>query len=182
VGEVRSFRLKNADANELSTIVNELYSQSAGSTSARGGNGGGGGGDNPFARIFGQGRGGGGNNNNNQSQVPLLQSKVNAVADPRTNSILVTAAHESMTQIAEMIERLDSTPDKKQRVFVYPLQYADVNNVAGILRGVFAAKGSTGQSGAQSQEAPANRLTQRSVSGATNRNGSNTQGNGGLNR
>ena len=41
-----------------------------------------------------------------------------AVADPRTNSVLVSASHDTMAQIALTIGRLDATDAKKQHVYV----------------------------------------------------------------
>jgi general secretion pathway protein D len=165
IGEVRVFHLQNADSGELATILNELYADkgSGGSSSRSSGSSGG---APDFFRMMSQGRssrsGSGG-----QSERALLQSKVNAVGDPRTNSLIVTATRETMTQIAEMIGRLDATPDKKQKVFVYPLEYADVNNVATVIKGIFSKQTTSSQS-TQSQEAAANRLSQRSANGASN--------------
>lgn len=183
IGEVRVFHLHNADAMEMATIINDLYSQ-AGNNNRNNGNQGGQGEGN-FFRFFGggggqgffPGGGGGRRNNNNGNGSTPLQSKVNAVGDPRTNSILITATHESMDQIAEMVTRLDSNPERKQRVFVYPLQYADANNVAAILRGIFSGQGGVSSTAVQAQEAAGNRLNQRSVNGAANRNASFGGGN-----
>ncbi|HPP02619.1 MAG TPA: hypothetical protein PLX83_18695, partial [bacterium] len=56
---------------------------------------------------------------------------------PRTNSVIVYAASTTMEQIRRMIAQLDSRTDKKQKVFVYRLDYADVENVSEILRNMF---------------------------------------------
>ena len=57
-----------------------------------------------------------------------------AVGDPRTNSLVVTAAKESMLGIAEIVGRLDATSAKKQRVYTYSLQHAQPDTVADVLR------------------------------------------------
>ena len=67
----------------------------------------------------------------------LQQKKVVAVADPRTNSVIVSATAELMTQVALMIERLDDNKAKQQKVFTYSLQNADVEGVSAILRNMF---------------------------------------------
>ena len=67
---------------------------------------------------------------------------VTAVADPRTNALIVTAAANLMDQIERMIEQLDSDSSKKQKVYVYSLDNADVDNVATILRGMFESQSS----------------------------------------
>jgi type II secretory pathway component GspD/PulD (secretin) len=67
----------------------------------------------------------------------LQQKKVVAVADPRTNSVIVSATAELMKQIALMVERLDDNKAKQQKVYTYSLQNADVEGVSEILRNMF---------------------------------------------
>jgi type II secretory pathway component GspD/PulD (secretin) len=67
----------------------------------------------------------------------LQQKKVLAVADPRTNSVIVSATAELMKQIALMVERLDDNKAKRQKVYTYSLQNADVEGVSEILRNMF---------------------------------------------
>jgi len=177
-GDVQVFKLQNADANDLAKILNDLYSQTAATGTASQG-------ESPFQRIFNQAAGGGGGggtrtnrnrSSSRESQRASLQKKVNAVGDPRTNSLIVTASRDTMSHVAEMIGRLDATADKKQKVFVYPLEYADVNNVAAVLRGIFGKTGASGgQSSAttQAQEAAGNRLNQRSAAGAASQGNQN---------
>ncbi|MBN2327083.1 MAG: hypothetical protein JXR73_08000 [Candidatus Omnitrophica bacterium] len=132
ITEICVFTLQFADAVETADILTELFPDESSSN------------QNQFAPRFG--RGGppmpgmqtqNQNQNQNQSQRQLQQTTVRAVADPRTNSIVVTAASETMIQIRQMIEQLDSRSDRKQKVFVYRLEYADVENVTTILRNIF---------------------------------------------
>jgi general secretion pathway protein D len=176
VTEVRVFRLEHADAAELADLINEVYydsTTSAGTT--RGG------------RQFGPGaffgRGRPSNNTDQRSQRSLLQARVIAVGDPRTNSLIVSAARETMMTIAEMIGRLDASSDKKQKVFVMPLEHADVDNVAEVLRGMFET-GTTSGTGARRTTAgttTSSRLSQRVTQGASSANTTfnNTRGAGG---
>lgn len=147
--EVRVFPLENADAMELAEIITELYEEAEEASSG--------------SRSSG-GRGGAfsGRNQSNSSQRSLEQGAVVAVGDPRTNALLVSAGRESMMQIAELIGRLDASAAKKERVFVYSLEHADVDNVAAILRGMFGDTDTgtrTGQVGS--------RLVDRASEGAT---------------
>jgi hypothetical protein len=66
-----------------------------------------------------------------------------------------------MSQIGEMIAQLDSSSSKKQKVFVYSLEHADVDNVAEILKGMFES--------------------QTSVNGRSNNNRNSNQNNNPLN-
>lgn len=127
ITEIRVFHLQFADAVETADVLTELFPDE--STT-----------QNQFAPRFGRGgppMPGMQSQNQNQTQRQLQQTTVRAVADPRTNSIIVTAASETMKQITQMIEQLDSRSDRKQKVFVYQLQYADVENVTTILRNIF---------------------------------------------
>lgn len=154
VTDTRIFRLQNADAVELAGIINGLYGDTDGKQSNQrnnNGNQGRGG----FGFPFGQPQPA----TPQQSGRSLLQSKVTAVGDPRTNSLLVTAAQETMTHIAEVIGRLDATNAKKQHVYTHVLQYSDPDNLANVLRGML---------GQQVTATQTNRLTDRQNNGASN--------------
>jgi type II secretory pathway component GspD/PulD (secretin) len=130
LSEIRVFHLENADATELSALITELFPDDSSTQQS--------------APQFGRGgffggpqRTGGNTAQTDSSERKLQQTTVRAVADPRTDSIIVTAARETMIQIAQMVAQLDQNPKKRQKVFVYPLEYADVDNVAEILRSIF---------------------------------------------
>ena len=159
VTESRIFRLLHADAVELADLVNSLYSETLNQSGQNGRRGDRGRDDRGDRGDRGGDRGGG--QPGQRSQRALLQSQVVAVGDPRTNSLVVTAARETMIEISEMIGRLDSTDAKKQRVFVHSLEHADVDGVASVLRGML------GGPNANTAQPTASRLTERSTTGAT---------------
>ena len=174
VSETRIFRLLHADSSELAETLTKLYGDTS-SSSSRNGNqrnqqGGRGGGF--FGGFPGQQQQ---SSTGAQSERSLLQAKVVAVGDPRTNSLVITAAREQMIQIAETVARLDSTDAKKQRVYTYRLQNADPDTVANVLRGVL------GDASANSSTQQNNVLNNRSSQGATmdTSNFSNSGGGGG---
>jgi general secretion pathway protein D len=159
ITELRVFKLENADASEMSELITELFSDDTQTQTPQFG----------FGRFGGfgggpGGRGGGNNNNtaNNQSDRQLQQTTVTCVPDARTNSIVVTAARETMVQIEQMVDRLDENTDKKQNVRVIRLQYADVDNVANILRSIFIDQVS-GNSQTNNQNTNQNTLRNRTV-------------------
>lgn len=135
VTELQVFALKFADAYEMSEILKDLFDDSnEEQTSSRGG--------------FRFGRGGEssqGRSSSSSDESPRVQAmtRVSAVPDARTNSIIVSAASNLMSQIERMILQLDSDSSKKQKVYVYSLDNADVDNVATILRGMFESQSST---------------------------------------
>jgi len=147
ITELRVFHLVNADPLDIADIMAELFPDETRSGNNnnnnqqgfrfRGGQGGGQG---------GLGGGGGGNRGAATAESDRMKKKgrVLAVPDQRTSSIIVSAASELMPQIGAMIEQLDSSPAKKQRVFVYSLENADVQQVEQIVRGMFERTTSTG--------------------------------------
>ncbi len=137
VTEVRVFRLKNSDPQEMADILSGLFPDDSKTDSNnaqvqfnRGGPFGGGGG------------GRGGANAAATSTRNKKQGRVIAVPDQRTASVIVSAAKQLMGQIEEMVAQLDSNPAKKQKVFVYSLENADVQSVEEILRGMFEGQNS----------------------------------------
>lgn len=181
VTELRVFRLKNADPQEMAEVLADLFPDP--STSNNQNNRGGqlrfGGG--PFG-----GFGGGGRSQTADVSTRLQQqSKVTAVPDPRTGSIVVSASRDLMDQIAQMITQLDADPAKKQKVFVYSVENTDPTAVEEILRGLFegqnsrnrgnASRSTTRQTGNQLN----NRATQNQNQGNRNTGFGNNSGGGG---
>ena len=162
ITETHIFNLQHADATETANILTTLY---APTTSQTGNNN-----NNNQRGNQGQQRPPQpGQNNNNQaagqrSERALQQAQVVVVADARTNSVLVSASHDTMAGIALTIGRLDANGSKKQHVHVYTLNHADPDNVAAILKGMFTVD-STGA--ATSIQPSLTRLTNRTTTGAS---------------
>ncbi|MEI8235116.1 MAG: secretin N-terminal domain-containing protein [Verrucomicrobiota bacterium] len=155
VTETRIFRLEHADATETANVLNSLYSDN-GVTNSTGANGANGANRRPQTPTNAT--------NSNRSERSILQARVVAVADPRTNSLLVSASRDSMAQIAVTVGRLDSGDSKKQQVYIHTLDNADPDNVATILRGMFSSQGTNNSTSAQPTSS---RLNQRSANGAS---------------
>lgn len=184
VTELRVFRLSHADPVEMADILTELFpddtrqQENQGEFRFRGGAGGGGG-----------GRGGAGAQAQSSERMKRM-GRVTAVPDQRTSSVIVSAASELMEQIGQMIVQLDANPAKKQKVFVYSLENADVQNVEEILRGMFEAQNSRNMRGTTRQNNSNtnplnNRNTQNQGGGAgigNNRGGAGGGGGGGGDR
>lgn len=129
VTEVRVFHLVNADATELADQIAQLFPDE---TRTGSGNQGGGG-----FRFFGGARFGGAASQSGSSDRMKKKGKVIAVPDPRTSSLLVSAASELMPQLAEMIERLDNNAGKKEVVRVFDIQNANITDVNQIMQDLF---------------------------------------------
>lgn len=185
VTEVKVFRLEFADPTEMATLLGSLFSDSGTSgsqTPVQFGGGRGGRDGNPFARMFG---GGGGNDSgNSQSQRIKKRTKVTAVADPRTSSVVVSATSGLMSQIEEMVKQLDSNPAKKQRVHVYQVNPGDVGQVQQVLEDMFettTGNNRNNRNSSQQNSALQNRANQNQTtsgnSGSTFGGGNNRGGN-----
>ncbi len=185
VTELRVFHLKFADPTEMSEVLSGLFPDPT-SSSSQGGNRGG---QIRFGGFGGFGGAGGGNRGGqgagaNTSDRMLKQSKVVAVPDLRTQSIVVSAARELMGQIEGVIERLDSDPARKQKVFVYSVENSDPQAVADILKGLFQSQNNNrAQTSANSSRQTGNQLnnraTQNQNQGNRNSSGSGFGGSGG---
>lgn len=159
ITELRVFALQNADPAEMAQVLNSLFP------------------DPTTAPTSGGNRGAGfqfGGRNNQpattgSSERAKQQSKVLAVADPRTSSVLVSASKDLMDQITPMIAQLDASSSKKQKVFVYSLENADSTEVEAVLRNLF--EGQNTRTGAQNNQQN-NALQQRQ------NNAARTQGTG----
>jgi len=66
-------------------------------------------------------------------------------ADPRTNSLLVTASEQSMPLVEELIRMLDRPSNALAEIKVFPLKNADAVNAVSLLGELFNATGTQGQ-------------------------------------
>ncbi len=167
---IRVFRLKNADPLEMTQLLTSLFTTTTTTTAQnQGGFGGRFGGGGAFARFFGgggQGGGGGGGQGNGgggfggggpggggrattTGSTGGRNTPVVAVADPRTFSVVVTASKAQMPEIAEMIAQLDTSSARKQKVFVYTMENADVKQVETILKNLFQSSNARASSSTQ---------------------------------
>jgi type II secretory pathway component GspD/PulD (secretin) len=150
ITELRVFPLKYSDPQEMADILSELFPDDTRTDTTRSqvqfggpgfGRGGGPGGF--FARA--QGAGG----QQAASSRARQKGRVVAVADARTTSVIVSAASDLMPQIAEMIAQLDANPARKQKVFVYSLENADVDSVQQVLQDMFQSQYSRTSTGSR---------------------------------
>jgi general secretion pathway protein D len=136
---VRVFHLKHADPSETSDLLSSLFPDDSrtGNNQAPiqfGGPGG-------FRRFFGGGGGGGGGGgnagNNSQNQRLQKRHRVIAVAEPRTSSMVVSAARDLMDQIEDVVRELDDSDARKQTVHVYRLDNAEPSQAMQVLQDIF---------------------------------------------
>ncbi|HEY3763361.1 MAG TPA: secretin N-terminal domain-containing protein [Verrucomicrobiae bacterium] len=137
--DIQVFPLKYASPTDVATELGNVFPSSTSGNNQLpirfgrfGGFGGGGFGGGGFGG--GGGAGGSGSSNNERAQK---QSQVTAVADGRTQSVIVTASKDLMPEIQGMIEKLDIPSSRDQKVYAYHLDNADPNQVLQVLQGIF---------------------------------------------
>ena len=158
VSTMKMFKLTNADPVEMAQLITNIFStptQGQGATAGRGGFPGGfpgfpgfggrGGttGGGATGRTSRTGTGGGGASTSSRS-TPVV-----AIADARTYSVIVTAGKDAMPEISDIIAQLDSSPARKQKVFVYTLENADVKQVETVLKNLFQSSNSRASTSTQ---------------------------------
>jgi type II secretory pathway component GspD/PulD (secretin) len=179
--EIQVFHLNYANPNDVATELGDMF-QSSGTGSSSGGQlpirfgggpggfgGGFGGGGGFFARMMAANGGGGGSggSSNNRAQK---QSQVNAVADARTQSIIVMASKDLMPEIAGMMDQLDVPSTRDQKVYVYHMSNGDPQMAMQVLQNMFGGSGSSsrgGSSSSSSQQTENSPLIQRANQNAT---------------
>jgi len=127
--ELRVFRLRNAEPSELADQLAQLFPDESNSNNNRSGS-------MPF---FVPGVGGQGAANSAPATSERMQKlgKVLAVSDPRTSSLIVTAAKTLMPQIASMIATLDADEGKREVVSYFELRNADPQDISQNLQDLF---------------------------------------------
>ncbi len=145
---IKVFPLRFADAKELAAVIKELFpSQAAGNAGGNNNNGGGGrfgggggfpgaGGGQGGAGGFGQGAGGG-NRGGAGGNTRASASRVTAVADEHSNSLVVNAPDDVMPSIEELVQNVDTNVQDVTELRVFRLRYADPSEMADVLSGLF---------------------------------------------
>lgn len=148
---VKVFPLKYSDAKELATVIKELFP--AQPTTPTGGGGGG-----RFGGFGGFGGGGGGggsgSSSTSASNARANASRVVAVADEHSNSVVVNAPEDVLPSIEELIKSVDTSVQDVTELRVFHLRHADPVEMSEVLAGLFpdeTQSSSTSQRGQQTR-------------------------------
>jgi general secretion pathway protein D len=135
--EIRVFHLRYANPTDVATELGDVFPSSNSGNNAqtpiRFGGGGGPGGF--FARMAAANAAA--DNSNGSGDRLKKATQVTAVADPRIQSVIVTAPKDLMEQIAGMMRDLDVPSPRDQNVYVYHLNHGDPNQVVQVLQNAF---------------------------------------------
>ncbi len=124
---IKPFTLRNADATSVSKVINEIFEED----SQRRDQGSGGIGR-FIGRLLGQPE-------KTDDKLQPVQ-KVKCSVDDRTNTIIVRAAKDYMTQIEKLVSELDLKPMEIESTMVFHLKNADVTNVTTLLTNLLQNK------------------------------------------
>jgi general secretion pathway protein D len=127
--KVKFFPLQYADAGTVATQLNGMFDQPQGSSSSSQSRG--------FSFFGGQTQ-----TTTDTSAYAGLKRNV-AVADVRTNSIIVTATDQNMKSFETMIAGLDAPKVLSEVTRVYPLKFAHSDDLAPVLTKLFAGNTNT---------------------------------------
>jgi len=157
---IKVFGLHHADPTD---VVNELYTLFPDPTMQSTQQGNGNRGNRGGPTFAGRGGGGAAAAANAMSDRLKKQVTVNAVADARTQSVLVTASKDTMNEIEKMIEDLDANPARAMQVYVFQPTYGDVTDMQGPLQDLFGS--TTSRSSTTQTSALTQRMTQAAQNG-----------------
>jgi general secretion pathway protein D len=166
--EIRVFHLTHASPADVASELSQIFPTSGASGSQVqtpfrfGGGAGGPGGF--FARMMAANAAG--NTGNSQNSRIQKQTQVVAVADARTQSVIVTASKDLMVQIAGMMEQLDVPSDRDQGVYVFQMKNGDPQQAVQVLQNMFQSS-STSRSGTSTSSSQNSPLQQRAQNSAT---------------
>jgi general secretion pathway protein D len=171
--EIQVFPLRYANPNDVASELSQIFPSGSSGTGSQlpirfgGGPGGfGGGGGGFFARMMAANAaaGSGSSSDNNRAQK---QSQVTAVADSRTQSVIVMASKDLITEIAGMMSQLDVPSTRDQKVYVYNLKNADPEEALQVLQSTFPSSSSSRSSSSSSQQQETSPLISRETQNAT---------------
>jgi type II secretory pathway component GspD/PulD (secretin) len=134
VTEIRVFRLKHADPTEVAEELGNLFPSNNSNSDQNGRTMG-----FQFDPFQQQSSG-----NSSQSDRMKRQSTVLAVADRRSEAVIVTASRDSMPEIQRLVASLDEGNQGVTHVTAFALASADAASVQQTLAGLFQSQGSFG--------------------------------------
>ena len=173
VTEVRIIKLNNADPIEVAEQINQLFGSGQTQNSQQQGFG--------AAAIFASRFGGGtpqtGRSGNDRGKRSTQE--VMAVADSRTGSLIISAPRQMIVTVEQLVQQLDASSAKKQNVFVYSLEHADVNAATEILRALFEGANTRNTQSQNQNQDTALRSRAGTFGTAGNSNGNIAGGGGG---
>lgn len=154
VSSIKVRLLRYADAKETANLITQLFTQQAGNQTSAGGPGNFGFGGGPGGEPFGGGPGGGtfgggpgmaqANSGSSSGGRGSLATRVTAVADDRSNAVIVSATPDLLASIEAMLDKLDQPIGDLAEMRVFRLTNAEPAELADQLAQLFPDETSSG--------------------------------------
>jgi general secretion pathway protein D len=187
--DIRVKQLKYADATAAATLIMNIFNPQTQQTNGQqspfgnlpffrfggGGPGGGGPGGGGGGRFGGPGGGGPGGGAAAQAEAGDT-GHVQASADERTNTIVVSGPPDTLAIIDGVLNQLDSNPVADQDFFIYRVKNGQAVDMASTLNGLFSGTTATSNTASRSQFASG---TGNRIAGSNTFGGGSTFGGGG---
>ena len=140
IATIRVFVLQYSDATDTAKLINELFKVQDSGQGTQGGR-------MPpfFDRRFRGGDDASQSARNENSEARQAATRVVAVAEERTNAVVVGAPEDVMPTIEILIKEIDKTREPLTEVRIFTLQYADATEMATIITDIFTESAQTGQ-------------------------------------
>lgn len=144
--ELRVYQLQYANATQVARVINEVFAQNQ---------------QNPFQQFAQMMMGGGGQGGRNQrgnfgqfGRGGGSTQTVRASADDYSNTVIVNAPSRDHEQVARIIREIDKDIEQPQKPRVYPLKYANANDLVPIVQNILITNAPKGRGGQGSQTVP----------------------------
>jgi general secretion pathway protein D len=141
ISSIKVFVLKYTDSTDVAKILTEIFKFPDGGRQQSAG-----GGRFPFFGRRSPGEGEDSSQSQNKSEALQAASRVVAVADQNTNSVVVSAPEDFMPAIERLVNEIDTASQDVTIVKVFPLRYASAEETATIIKNTFAGSTAGGQS------------------------------------
>jgi len=144
INSIEVFPLKYADANAMADVVKQLFpSQDATQNGSSIGGFFGAGAGNPFASLMGGPGGGPGSPGGSAGSSSGRGTRVTAVSDDHSNSLIVSAPEDMLPMIRQLVQRLDLQVEDITEVRAFRLVNADPTETANTLATLFPSTSSS---------------------------------------
>jgi general secretion pathway protein D len=143
ISDIRVFPLAHADAKELAATITQLYAPTP-SSSSRGDRG------RDFGGFPGFGDRGGRSSQasaNSQNEARQAATRVVAVADVQSNTLVVAGPEKVLDDIKQIIDQIDTSTVAVAETRIFRLEHADAVELAEILMGLFAEQTNSNNNG-----------------------------------
>ncbi len=167
---LRVFPLQYADATEIANVIAGLYPDSTSATRTQTNAAGG-----RFS-FRGQPFQAQQESSGGESKRLLAEAKVVAMADTRTNSVIVSASPTTMNDIQAVVGQLDATPANVPTVRIYQLKNADASAAKEILDNMFSDLENSGGTSSRSSTGSSSTAAGAVRTTRTNTNNTGTTG------